>query len=69
VSNNCSTLPGRGIIAAYLKLIEKWDFGLSTKVVLETKGRYVNENKIPTAFIEGVPGDGFFSPASRERIS
>jgi hypothetical protein len=30
-----------------LKLMEKWGFGLSRKEVLETIGRYVNENKIP----------------------
>jgi len=40
--------------------MEKWDFGLSTIQVLETKGRYVNENKITTAFRGGVPGDGYF---------
>jgi hypothetical protein len=40
--------------------MEKWVFGLSKKEVLETIGRYVNENKTPTPFIGGVPGDYFF---------
>jgi hypothetical protein len=31
------------------------------KEVLETIGRYVNENKIPTPFSGGVPGDVFFT--------
>jgi len=39
--------------------MEKWGFGLSKKEVLETRGRYVNENKIPTPFRKGVPGDDF----------
>jgi hypothetical protein len=30
------------------------------KEVLETIGRYVNENKIPTPFRGRVSGDGFF---------
>jgi hypothetical protein len=43
-----------------LTLMEKWGFGLSKKEVLETIGRYVNENKIPTPFRGlGVPGDDF----------
>jgi hypothetical protein len=34
---------------------------LQKKEVLETIGRYVNENKIPTPFRGlGVPGDDFF---------
>jgi hypothetical protein len=37
--------------------MEKRCFGLSKNEVLETIGRYVNENKIPTPFSEGVPGD------------
>jgi hypothetical protein len=41
--------------------MEKWGFGLSKKEVLETIGRYVNENKIPTPFRGAVPGDDFFS--------
>jgi len=32
--------------------MEKWGFGLSKKEVLETIGRYVNENKIPTLLEE-----------------
>jgi hypothetical protein len=39
--------------------MEKWVFGL-TKKVLETTGRYVNENKIATTFRFGVPGEEFF---------
>jgi len=41
--------------------MEKWGFDLSKKEVLETIGRYVNENKIPTPFRGGVPGDDFFN--------
>jgi len=40
--------------------MEKWGFGLSKKEILETAGRYVNENKIPTPLRGGVPGDDFF---------
>jgi len=40
--------------------MEKWGFGLSKQEALETIGRYVNENKIPTPFRGGVPGDDFF---------
>jgi len=40
--------------------MEKWGFGLSKKEVLETIGRYVSENKMPTPFRGGVPGDDFF---------
>jgi hypothetical protein len=43
----------RNKIAECLKLMEKWSFGLS-KNVLETIGRYVNENKITTSFRGGV---------------
>jgi hypothetical protein len=39
--------------------MEKWGFGFSKKEVLETIGRYVNGNKIPTPF-RGVPSDDFF---------
>jgi hypothetical protein len=39
--------------------MEKWGFGLSKKV-LETIDLYVKENKIPTPFRGGVPGDDFF---------
>jgi hypothetical protein len=41
--------------------MEEWGFGLSKKKkgVLEAIGRYVNENKIPTPFRGGVPGDFF----------
>jgi hypothetical protein len=46
-------------IAKCLKLMEKFGFGLYKKEVLEKIGRYVNENKIPTAFRGGVPGDDF----------
>jgi hypothetical protein len=49
-----------------LKLMEKWGLDLSKKEVLETIGRYVNENKIPTPF-RGVPG-GDFLFALKERI-
>jgi hypothetical protein len=56
-------------IAGCLKLMEKWGFGLSKKEVLETIGRHVNENKIPTPFRGGVPGDDFFLSALKERIS
>jgi hypothetical protein len=41
-------------------------FGLSQKEVLETIGRHVNENKIPTPF-RGVPGDDFFIRFKRTR--
>jgi len=47
-------------IADCLKLMEKRGYGLSKKEILETIGRYVNENKIPTPFRGGVPGDDFF---------
>ena len=47
-------------IAGCRKLMEKWSFGLSKKEVLETIGRYVNENKIHAPFRGGVPGDDFF---------
>jgi len=50
-----------------VKLVEKWGFSLSKKEVLETRGRYVSENKIPTPFREGVPGD--VPSASKECIS
>jgi len=40
--------------------MEKWAFGLSKKEVPESIDRYVNENKIPTPFRGGVPGDDFF---------
>jgi hypothetical protein len=40
--------------------MEKWGFGLSKREVLETIGRFVNENKIPTPFGGGVPGVDFF---------
>jgi hypothetical protein len=46
--------------------LEKWGFGLCKKEVLETIGRYVNENKIPTPF--RVPGYDFLS-ASKVCIS
>jgi len=39
--------------------MEKWGFGLSKQEVLETIGRYVNGNKIPTPFRGGVPGGDF----------
>jgi isopropylmalate/homocitrate/citramalate synthase len=42
--------------------MEKRGFGLSKNEVLETAGRYVNENKIPTPFRGGVPGDKVFIP-------
>jgi hypothetical protein len=67
-STNCSPLPRRGIIAECLKLMEKWGFGLSKKKkkkkFVETFGRYVNENKIPTPFRGGVPVD-FFHPLQK----
>jgi len=47
-------------IADCLKLMKKWGFGLSKKEVLETIGRYVDGNKIPTTFRGGVPGDDVF---------
>jgi hypothetical protein len=40
--------------------MEKWGSGLSKKEVLETIGRYVNENKLPTPFRGGILGDKFF---------
>jgi len=40
--------------------MEKWGVCLSKKEVLEMIGWYVNENKIPTPFRGGVPGDDFF---------
>jgi hypothetical protein len=40
--------------------MEKWGFGLSKKEVLETIGGHVSENKIPTPFRGGVPGDHVF---------
>jgi len=40
--------------------MEKWGFGLSKKEVLETIGRYVNGNKIPTPFRGGVSNYDFF---------
>jgi hypothetical protein len=43
--------------------MEKWGFGPSKKEVLETIGRHVNENEIPTPFRGGVPGEGFFKNA------
>ena len=43
-----------------LKLMEKWGVDLSKKEVLETIGWNVDENKIPTPFRGGVPGDDFF---------
>jgi hypothetical protein len=45
--------------------MEKWGFGFSKKEVLETIGRYVNENKINTPFRAGVPGDDFFHPLQK----
>jgi len=39
--------------------MEKWGFGLSKQEVLETIGRNVNGNKIPTTLRGGVPGDDF----------
>jgi len=47
-------------IVECLKLMEKRGYGLSKKEILETIGRYVKENKIPTPFRGGVPGDDFF---------
>jgi hypothetical protein len=38
------------------------------KEVMEMIGRYVNENKIPTPFRGGIPGDDFLS-ALKELIS
>jgi len=52
-------------IAKCLRLMEKWGFGISKKEVLETIGRYVNKNKIATAFRGGVPGDDFFNSLQR----
>jgi hypothetical protein len=53
-------------VADCLKLMEKLYFGLSRKEVLETIGRYVNENQIPTPFRGvGVPDDDFFIPFKR----
>ena len=46
--------------AECLKLMQKWGFGLSKKEVLETIGRYVNENKIHKPCRGGVHGDDFF---------
>jgi len=40
------------------------------KEVLGTTGRYVNENKIPTPFSGGVPGDDYFIHFKRtQRLS
>ena len=47
-------------IADSLKLMEKLGYGLSKTEILETIGRYVNENKIHKPCRGGVHGDDFF---------
>jgi len=46
--------------------MEKW-YSASPEKVLETIGRYDNENKIPTPFRGGIPGDDFFIRFKRTR--
>jgi hypothetical protein len=48
-------------------VLSSWRNGatVSKKEILETIGGYVNENKIPTPFRGGVPGDDFFNRFKR----
>lgn len=47
-------------MSEYIKLMEKWGFGLSKKEVLSLIGKYINENNIQTPFKDGIPGDDYF---------
>ncbi|KAH1025308.1 hypothetical protein HUJ05_010054 [Dendroctonus ponderosae] len=47
------------LVEGLLKM-EKYGFGLSRKEVQQLVGQFVNENKIKSPFINGVPGEDWF---------
>lgn len=48
-------------LASSIHTMEKYDFGLTKKEVLEMVGQYVNRNHISTPFKNGTPGQAWFT--------
>lgn len=52
-------------MAACIKTMERWGFGLSKKEILLSIGQYVKENGLKTPFKNSVPGDDYFANFKR----
>lgn len=47
-------------LAASVKTLAKWGFGLGRKEIMDLVGQYVNGNKWETPFKDGIPGEDWF---------